>query len=298
MNWPLFALVSYLLLFLAVSLGIAVVRVRKRGERPPVEFKFLRGPGETLRQRIAKFDENFLTDLGKWALAPVVVTFVVSFTWFKLTPLKEWWHLYLWGAATILVFAFSVLWGMRRVWADFTRYRSDRLGYMGERFVGEKLNSLIRDGYWFFHDIPAEKGERKFNLDHVVVGPTGLWLIETKTRRKGRAREGFEEHVVKFDGRQLIWPWGEDSHGLKQTEAECRWLKEWVERRTGIKTEPRGILTLPGWMVKEQTKADIRVLNPKNIPSAIKGRGEQVLTVQQVDLIARQLDLVCRDVES
>jgi hypothetical protein len=40
-----------------------------------------------------------------------------------------------------------------------------------------------------------------------------------------------------------------------------------------------------------------RVLNPKNIPSAIEGRGEQVLSTDEIDLIRRQLDLICRDME-
>lgn len=297
MNWPLIALMGYLLVFLFTTLGIAVWRVKQRKERPPVEFKLLRAPGESLRRRIAKFDEDFFFHTFAWAIVPVILA--VGFSWgsFKLWEFEEWWHVYAWAVFSILLFALAVLLAMRQVWKKLDRYRSDSLGYLGERFVGEWLAQLERGGYSVFHDVPAEGRKKKFNLDHVVVGATGVWLIETKTRRKGRAREGFEEHVVTFDGKQLIYPWGEDRYGLKQTRREVEYLRDWIETRTGIEITPKGILALPGWMVKEQAKSDVRVLNPKNIPSAIEGRGEQVLSNEQIDQISRQLDLVCRDVE-
>jgi len=48
---------------------------------------------------------------------------------------------------------------------------------------------LMADGYRVYHDVPAEEKGAKVNIDHVVVGPTGLFAIE-RNRRKGRARLG------------------------------------------------------------------------------------------------------------
>jgi hypothetical protein len=53
----------------------------------------------------------------------------------------------------------------------------------------------------------------------------------------------------------------------------------------------------PGVAGLDGEGAGHRVLNPKNIPSAIEGRGEQVLSTDEIDLIRRQLDLICRDME-
>lgn len=64
------------------------------------------------------------------------------------------------------------------------------LRYLGERAVGEALFSLAAESYKIFHDVPAEVSGKKFNVDHVAVGKNGLFAIETKTRRKGRARPG------------------------------------------------------------------------------------------------------------
>lgn len=298
MNWVNYALFGYIILFLFATLGIAVLRVRQRKDRPPVVFRLRRGPGESLRRRMAKFDEDFLPAGLGWALFPILTTCLPTYLWFKMVTPETWSHLYIWAASGALVFALSVVFAMRRLWAMLERYRSDRLGYLGERFVGEQLECLVGEGFRVFHDVPAEGANKKtFNLDHVVVGPTGVWLIETKTRRKGRARPGFKEHEVVFDGRQLIWPWGEDSHGVEQAANEARWLADWIKTRTNLIVEVRGILTLPGWMVRERTLGKVRVLNTKNVPSAIRGRGIRVLSDEQIQLIALQLDLVCRDVE-
>jgi hypothetical protein len=172
-----------------------------------------------------------------------------------------------------------------------------RLGWFGERMVAEMLRPLQRQGYHVFHDVPAEPGKKGFNIDHVVVGPTGVTVVEVKTRRKGNAKPGRKDHEVSFDGTQLRWPWGDDREGIQQAINEADWLRQWIESRTGLKVAVRPILTLPGWWVTEAPSPSLRVVNPKVLPDAVRGRWPTVLTPEQVDLIARQLEIVCRDVE-
>ena len=54
-----------------------------------------------------------------------------------------------------------------------------RLGWAAEKSVGDELNLLRSDGFVVMHDIP-QAGEG--NIDHIVSGPTGIYLIETKAR--------------------------------------------------------------------------------------------------------------------
>ncbi len=297
MDWPLVIFVSYGVLFIAACFGLAMWHAKRRRDKPPVAFKLVRGPGESLRRRVFKFDENLMEWLLGWGLVPIFALLTVSALWIFAFKPQTWIEFNCWLGFSAIVFGIALLFSIRRVVRGLFRYRSDRLGYLGERFVAEKIAPLARERFYIFHDVPAEAANRKFNLDHVVVGPTGLWLIETKTRRKGRARPGFAAHEVVFDGAQLIWPWGEDRHGLEQAEAEARWLSEWLHERTGFDLTARVILALPGWMVREQKVGPVRVLNPINIPDAILGRRQQVLTEEQIDLIARQLEDRCRDVE-
>lgn len=148
-------------------------------------------------------------------------------------------------------------------------------------------------GYRVFNDVAGESGKKAFNLDHVVVGPTGVTVVETKTRRKANSRTG---HEVSFNGEALVWPWGEDRHGIQQTCNNADWLQKWLHERTGLKIPVNRVLTLPGWYVRETPSPALRVVNTKWLPDVIQRFGG-TLTPEQVDLISRQLDERCRDVE-
>jgi hypothetical protein len=54
----------------------------------------------------------------------------------------------------------------------------NRIGYDGELATAQELNQLMRHGYYVFHDLQAEN----FNIDHIVIGPAGVFAVETKSR--------------------------------------------------------------------------------------------------------------------
>jgi len=295
--WAVYCVLGYIVLFFFSIIGLGIFIRKKRRDRPPVIFKLLRGPGESLRRRIAKYDEDIMLRVGGAAFAPLAAALFILWIALKLHP-TTWPQFYLGAGVTLVVFVTVLFFAGRWALRDLFRYGNDCLGYLGEREVAEHLEVLLSRGYRVFHDMPADGTGKKFNLDHVVVGPSGVSLIETKTRRKGRARPGFKDHVVVYDGQQLIWPWGEDRHGLEQAKAEADWLRKWVQQRTGIDVVVKPILTLPGWWVEMKARGEVIVVNSKSVASAVEGRGQVVLSAEQIDLVARQLDLVCRDVEA
>jgi hypothetical protein len=67
-------------------------------------------------------------------------------------------------------------------------------GANAEAAVGAELDELRRDGYFVMHDIMFG-GEG--NLDHLVSGPNGVFLIETKFKR-------YEMHHLAKVKRQAI----------------------------------------------------------------------------------------------
>jgi hypothetical protein len=54
------------------------------------------------------------------------------------------------------------------------------LGARAEAAVGLELNGLKTRGFTVMHDVPQV---REGNVDHLVCGPTGVFLIETKSGR-------------------------------------------------------------------------------------------------------------------
>jgi hypothetical protein len=214
----------------------------------------------------------------------------ITAKFFPSSPLLVW-------LLTIGAFAISlpccVRWCQRRL----QRRADDYLGFFGERYVAESLEPLKAGGWFVFHDVPCMGATGRFNLDHVAVGPGGIWVIETKTRRKGQARPGLKKQDVVFDGNQLIWPRGEDTDSLKQASNGARWLREWIEKMTGRVFDVAAVLAVPGYFVTEKKLGPVRVANPKMLLQILTSRRTDVLGRENIDLVRRQLEARCRNVE-
>ena len=63
-----------------------------------------------------------------------------------------------------------------------TDERSWRIGADGEETVGARLEKLRADGWQLLHSVPV--GNRDSDIDHVLIGPGGVFTINTKTHPK------------------------------------------------------------------------------------------------------------------
>lgn len=298
MNWktPLLAGL-YFAFFMFFAFGTIWWQRRQKKLRLPFgeKLRLLRGPGETQLKLVQKFDEEALLWVAVAAGMPVLVA-AAMLQWYARVP--EVLQL-AWLAITGVMFVVTY-WLTVRVFTRKARERGNRyLGYFGERIVAEYLDHLKSEGWRVFHDVPAESNGARFNLDHIAVGPGGVWAIETKTRRKGRARPGFDDDKLYFDGQDLVWPWGEDNHGLDQAERNATWLASVINQGKGDYVSVNPVLAMPGWFVEMKPMRDsrpCRVVNPSWLPDLLT-RDRTVLDQQQIDAIAAKLETRCRDVE-
>lgn len=291
--WAVYVAIAYFAAFAITTGGLFIWQTKRRRDRPPEKFKLLRGPGESLRRRVQKADEDMFIYFGAAAFAPLIIVWALLAVtvWLpKRIVLAT-------AALAVVVFAIALLVSVRCLFQFLKRRRDDFLGYLGERAVAEQLDALRSEGFRVFHDVPAEGRRKNFNIDHVVIGPTGVTAIEVKTRRKKKSRSGRAEHVVEFDGQRLIWPWGEDCCGIDQLQAEADWLRDFIRNRTGLQINPKPVLSFPGWYVTERAVGAFRIANHKMLPTITREWRPEPLTAQQIDLISRQLDERCRDVE-
>lgn len=295
-NQGLFAL-GYIVFFMLCAFAMIWWQRRQRKSRKPFgdDFKLLRGPGESQFKLYLKAEETGIMWLLLASLVPDVVL-ILGFQLMVLLPEQLKVAAFVITIIGFLVtFYFSARWYARRMQAGFNRY----LGYFGERIVAEHLEPLKQMGWRIFHDVPGQSNGAKFNVDHVAVGPQGVFVIETKTRRKGGARPGFDDHKVYFDGRALVWPWGEDNHGLEQAERTSVWLANTLKEELGERVHVQPILALPGWWVEMKPSRDsrmCRVTNPKGLTKLLPA-GSAILSAQQISNIAVKLESRCRDVE-
>ena len=157
------------------------------------------------------------------------------------------------------------------------RYRGHRqaarqlkLGLRGERAVGQYLqNALLRKGYWVIHDVCEED----YNIDHVLIGPGGVFAIETKTRTKshGDAR-------VDYDGKQVtVAGWIPDRDPVAQSQACAARLQEILLKETGMRVPVRSVVLFPGWYVNEQPRGvETWVLNEKSLVGFLNHEPEKL----------------------
>lgn len=162
-----------------------------------------------------------------------------------------------------------------------------RLGFDGERLVGQELNQGLSYGWRVFHDVPFDD----FNVDHVVVAPSGVYAVETKARRK---RRGSNSHRLKYDGERLVFPEWEDDRGLEQARRNAKTLSVWLSSAIGKKVWVEPILTLPGWLIDRNRKGLVHVLNPKEINRFVQDwTTASRLDPEQIQQIAHQLEQKC-----
>jgi len=86
-------------------------------------------------------------------------------------------------------------------------------GAAAEEKVSELFNGLP-PGYAIFNDIPCPMG----NIDHIVLGKTGVFVIETKSHQG--------EITLSKDGRLLRDNYPFEKNILKQVMSQCFWLRE------------------------------------------------------------------------
>jgi hypothetical protein len=70
--------------------------------------------------------------------------------------------------------------------------RRDR-GATGEEYVGKILDGLAGDGWRVVHDLDTGRG----NIDHVLVGPGGVFTVETKSHGGKISADRIEEAWLK-----------------------------------------------------------------------------------------------------
>ena len=280
-----------------VPLGILVIvlkwsdnREKSLGRRVPVSEKLLRPPGESLRQKADNLN-NEIDDQVLWLVGFPVLLLIMYFAARQNPPpgFALAWRVIL--AVTLIAYAVMAF-GLARRRKFHERLR---LGYRGERAVGEELNRLMLDGCRVFHDVPLSKN---WNLDHVVVAPSGVFAIETKTRMKQKSTPSQPAHEVVY-ATEFASSFPTVTIRKSPTQA-CdpavrRAQLVTQDRHDSVKVKP--ILTLPGWWVTCKGEGEVAVLNPKMIRSAIITDDAPVLSPELVNDISRHLDKKCRDVE-
>ncbi len=160
--------------------------------------------------------------------------------------------------------------------------------------TGQELNQMMLQGYHVYHDFVADK----FNIDHIVVGPAGVFAVETKAKSKPTSDDRSADAKVTYDGRCLHFPQWKEGKPIEQAINQAVWLERWLASATGEKTAVRPVLALPGWFITRTSSKGIPVINPKQFLSIAKPVNGNLLDDRRIKSIVHQIDQRCRNIES
>lgn len=216
----------------------------------------LREPGQALRNRL---DQAFSSLFLNGALGPIIslAPLVYGMGRMLFVVRQDWVEWALYGLlSTLLVLIFSLL-----LVRDYQRIRRLKLGLACELAVGQELERLVRPDahpYYVFHDVPTDS----FTIDHVVVTPHGVFVVETRARTLAIGTDGKELNTVAVERERLRFPHWQERRPLHKTRQGVSWLTHWLERRCGVPVPVRGVLVLPGWEIDTSEAApDILVVS-------------------------------------
>lgn len=166
-----------------------------------------------------------------------------------------------------------------------------QIEYESTAVVGQELNRFMLEGYHVYHEIPADR----FNIDHLVLGRSGIFAVKTGARPNYKPRKDLQAATVEYNGKMLRFPDGDDNKIIDQAERQALWLSKWIGNATGEPVAARAIVALPGWLVKRTSADGISVINQEQFSSLFKHIKPRTLPDDMISRIVDQLEQRCHD---
>jgi hypothetical protein len=141
-----------------------------------------------------------------------------------------------------------------------TDERAWRVGAGGEETIGARLEKLRRHGWHVLHAVPV--GDRGSDIDHVVIGPGGVWTLNTKTHPGKSVWVG--KHQIRVDGHRTDY--------LRNSRHEADRASRLLTDACGFPVFVKGALVfLTGTLIPDvtikQAPQDVAILDRMDIPA-------------------------------
>ena len=191
------------------------------------------------------------------------------------------WQLKVLLAVLVLAAALSLY----RAWQTVVQFRQVRFLRDANVAIGHSLQRLVGGRSRVFHDVTTDAGI----IDHVVVGPGGLYAVNVVARRG--ARNGsvqLHDNELHFSSGRLPVSLAPIAERTTQLESEFRQLLKHAVR-------VRSVIAVPGWNADNPTGDGHLVVNEKTLPMFAGWKSEaDFLLDEDVDALQQELTAKCR----
>lgn len=251
-------LTSFLVLaavFVPSAIAVGLVWAQRRrlandGRRSPIENRPIYGAGEQLRKRVEDHGDEILLSLTMlFFIGPLLIALWAS----KYVPWTQV-RLNFWDYVLVAMYVGVAVAAIWRIHKHANLRRIANAGLQAELYTAQELNRLMALGCTVLHDVPGER----FNIDHVVIGPRAVYVVETKSVRKPK-----DDYKVIYDGERLHFPGFSDSKRLEQARRQAEWLAKHLRQVLNRPIPVVPALALPGWWIESKcANADVQVFTP------------------------------------
>ena len=146
---------------------------------------------------------------------------------------RLWW----WGAGLIAGTVVGVGGMLSDIAPEHIRRR--QRGIAGERRTRKALRKLESSGWRVRHGIDVGKGD----IDHLLTGPNGDYILETKALLGAIAVEKGVLVTRQTDDPEEVWRWHGLSRRLNELGAE---VSSWIRRDTGVRRWVQPVVVIWG----------------------------------------------------
>jgi hypothetical protein len=285
MSWvlPLVLLFGLLVLMLA-TLHHHLADIRMNARRRHLNIPASRSPGESTRRRI----DRTTGEIGAFAVALGTIPLalygaLLSYVHFLFLDLSWIDTVYFGGIS-----AGFILYTSNKINRLKARRQRLYMTYEGQMAVAQEVSRLAPEGHRVYHDFPTDR----FHIDHIVVGPNGVFTVTTKViHTLGRRRE----NRLSVNGSILRYGKTDDERAIPYAAFQASWLAKWLLTATGEALAVQSILTIPGWQIRTMRPSTVKVMEPAAIGEAIKRLQGQRLSHKTIRLVCEQLETKCRN---
>ncbi|MBH0008594.1 nuclease-related domain-containing protein [Salinibacterium sp. SWN1162] len=153
---------------------------------------------------------------------------------------------------------FRRIFGFRPVHPDAQSWFS---GAIGERAVG-KLLAQLGPEWTVLHAVPVGSGDS--DIDHVVIGPPGVFTINTKRHR------GKKIWVVE----RILMVAGQKTDHLRNSRHEAKRAAALLAKAAGVAVDVHPIVAIvePASFTFKQRPADVSIMDARALPRWLKRR--------------------------
>lgn len=240
-------------------------RKKKKTILPEVQ----RLPGQSVRD---EWDRLVNENLPFIVFVPCMLWSVWFTHWFQLRLSPNFWL-----ALAIIVTGMSAIAYLRLIPKARRLVRGER----GEVRVAEILDDLRAHGYRVAHDLTHDG----FNIDHVVVGPAGVFAIETKFR------SGTGEITFRNGEGIFVGGFPEEKDSLKQARGNAGEVHKIIKENCHLDEWVWPLVVFVGdWRVRNDWRStDARVFTTDTVLHHIVNQQPR-LTQNEIELIASHLE--------